>query len=129
MNFRRLALAAALAVPAFGPSTLAAQQMAPVILRLPSGTRTLAFGNTGVASRDDEVIFFNPAQLVVANGFSVSGEYLASTAGTGALSAVTRFNGGGIGLGMRMANYELPSGKFPATRRTMLDAGDAAAAS
>lgn len=102
---------------------------APILLELPSGTRTLALGNTGIGSRDDDVIFFNPAQLANANGMSVSGEWLSSTAGTGALSAVTRFNNGGIGIGMRLANYELPPNVFPATRATMLEPGDAAAGS
>jgi hypothetical protein len=113
-----------------GPALLAAQTpRAPVILLLPSGPRSLAMGNTGVASRDDEVIFFNPAQLAIANGMSASGEWLSNSAGTGALSAVTRFNGGGIGIGMRMANYEQPAGVFPATRATMLDGGSDAAGS
>jgi hypothetical protein len=113
------------------PGLLSAQggDHGPVILRLPAGARTLALGNTGVASRDDEVIFFNPAQLVQANGFSASGEWLSSTAGTGSLSAVTRFNGGGIGIGVRMANYELPASVYPATRLSMLDSGSYAATS
>jgi hypothetical protein len=62
---------------------------------------------------------------VNANGFSVSGERFSSTSGTGALSAVTRFNGGGIGLGMRMANYELPTGVAPVDRQTMIEPGPA----
>jgi hypothetical protein len=121
MNPRRSLLLAALVAPA----VLGAQQVAPVILLLPAGPRSLALGNTGVASRDDEVIFFNPAQLVVATGFSASGQTISSSSGTGALSAVTRFNGGGVGVGFKMANYETPVGTFPATRRTMLDAGNA----
>ena len=95
--------------------------MAPIILELPAGARTLALGNTGVAGRDDDVIFFNPAQVAVATGMSASGERFSENAGTGALSAVTRFNGsGGIAIGMRMANYDLPAGVYPATRLTML---------
>src|SRR4051812_28892977 len=122
---------AVLAVALLYPSCVFAQELrpnggpyAPIVLLLPSGPRTLALGNTGVAGRDDDVIFFNPAQVAIANGFSVSGERLSETAGCGALSAVTRFNGsGGIAIGMRMANYQLPQGIFPATRLTLLDAG------
>jgi hypothetical protein len=103
---------------------------APIILELPSGPRTLALGNTGVAGRDDDVIFFNPAQVAIANGFSVSGERFSETSGSGALSAVTRFNGsGGIAIGMRLANYELPQGVYPATRLTLLDPGTSASMS
>jgi hypothetical protein len=102
---------------------------APIILELPASPRTLALGNTGVAGRDDDVIFFNPAQVAVATGFSVSGERFSETAGAGALSAVTRFNGGGIAVGMQLANYEQPAGVFPATRLSLLDAGASASLS
>src|SRR5215470_11186116 len=68
---------------------------------IPAFPRTLALGDVGVTSRDDEVIFFNPAQLVVATGFSTSGERYTEGSSGGALSAVTRFNGGGVAIGMR----------------------------
>jgi hypothetical protein len=94
---------------------------APLVLLLPSGPRTLALGNTGVAGRDDDVIFFNPAQLVIARGFSGSIERYSATSEGGALSAVTRFNTGGIAIGMRMANYETPLDAYPPDRATMLN--------
>lgn len=121
MLLRRTAVALAIALP----GVLRAQHnpLAPIILQLPGGTRALAMGNTGVAMRDDDAIFYDPAMLVSATGMSASGEWLSSTAGTGSLSAVTRFNGGGIGIGMRFANYEVLAGGFPATRATMLDQG------
>jgi hypothetical protein len=95
---------------------------APLILLLPSGPRTLAVGNTGVAGRDDDVLFFNPAQLVIARGFSGSLERYSATSAGGALSAVTRFNTGGIAIGMRMVDYETPTGAYPLDRGSMLDA-------
>src|SRR3954464_1685876 len=98
MNFRRLAFSLALGVSLAAPLTSGAQASGtrgPLILLLPSGARSLALGNTGIASRDDQVIFFNPAPLAIANGFSASGEYLSNSAGAGTLSAVTRFNGNG----------------------------------
>ena len=63
-------------------------------------------GGVGVTSRDDEVLFFNPAQLVVANGFSASGERYSADESGSAMSAVTRFNGGGAALGMRTNNFD-----------------------
>lgn len=130
MKLRRLAVLVAAALPCTAAAQTSGATRGPLILLLPSGSRSLALGNTGVASRDDEVIFFNPAQLAIASGMSVSGEYLSSTAGLGALSAVTRFNGnGGIGIGVRMANYELPAGVYPATRLTMMNAADGPGAS
>src|SRR5690242_15430365 len=94
---------------------------APLILLLPSGPRTLAVGNTGVGGRDDDVIFFNPAQLVIARGFSGSIERYSSTSAGGELSAVTRLNTGGIAIGMKMADYETPLGTYPLNRGSMLD--------
>jgi len=126
MNLRRLAITSTvpLALSIGSASTAFAQNLyAPLILRLPAGPRTLALGNTGIVSRDDEVIFFNPAQLVNATGFSASGERLAPRAGSGAVSAVTRFNGGGIGIGMRFVDYETSDAAFPATRASMLQRG------
>ena len=123
MALRRAVLAVALLLP----RTIVAQQLrpyggpyAPIILLLPSGPRTLAVGNTGVAGRDDDVIFFNPAQLVIARGFSGSIERYSATSAGGALSAVTRFNTGGIAIGMRMADYETGL-RYPPDRGTMLD--------
>lgn len=96
---------------------------APLILLLPSGPRTLAVGNTGVGGRDDDVIFFNPAQLVIARGFSGSIERYSATSAGGTLSAVTRFNTGGIAIGMQMVDYEAPLATFPPNRGTMLEPG------
>src|SRR5690348_64151 len=77
----------------------------PPVLELPAGPRTLAMGGVGVTSRDDEVLFFNPAQLVVASGFSASGERYSAEESGSTMSAVTRFNGGGVALGMRTNNF------------------------
>jgi hypothetical protein len=85
----------------------------PVVLTLPAGPRTLALGDVGVTSRDDEVIFFNPAQLVVANGFSTSGERYAAGSSGAAMSAVTRFNGGGVAIGVRTQSAAGDVGVLP----------------
>lgn len=91
-------------------SALRAQHVfGPPVLQQPAGPRTLAMGGVGVTSRDDEVLFFNPAQLVIANGFSASGERYSPDASGSAMSAVTRFNGGGVALGMRTNNFNVGS--------------------
>jgi len=87
----------------------------PVVLTLPAGPRTLALGGVGVTSRDDEVLFFNPAQLVIANGFSTSGERYAAGSSGAALSAVTRFNGGGVAIGVRTQSAEGDFASAPGT--------------
>ncbi|HEY4129373.1 MAG TPA: hypothetical protein VGM50_02055 [Gemmatimonadaceae bacterium] len=123
MNLRRLA-AVLLPLAVGSASNAFAQNLySPIILRLPASPRTLALGNTGIVSRDDEVIFFNPAQLTNASGFSASAERYGAHAAGGTMSAVTRFNGGGIGIGMQFADYQTALGAFPATRETMLASG------
>lgn len=123
MNLRRAVVASLLFLVGSSTRAIAQNFYSPVILRLPAGSKTLALGNTGIASRDDEVIFFNPAQLVNANGFSASGERFAPRAGSGSVSAVTRFGNGGVGIGMRFVNYQTADGLFPATRASMLERG------
>jgi hypothetical protein len=83
-------------------------------------------GNTGVASRDDEVIFFNPAQIATARGTSVSVERYSASAVGGSLSSAGAFASGGIAIGARVVNYEVPDGFFPADRGSMLGAGSPA---
>lgn len=104
MNVCRCLISASLlALPV---ASLRAQHVfGPPVLEQPAGPRTLAMGGVGVASRDDDVLFLNPAQLVVANGFSASGERYSADASGSAMSAVTRFNGGGAALGMRTNNF------------------------
>ena len=123
MNFRHAVVFSAL----LHPAVVAAQESGPyppIVLLLPSGARSLAAGNFAVAGRDDDVLFFNPAQVAIARGFSASAERYSATAAGGALSAVTRFNNGGIAVGMRMVDDQVPNGFFPANRETMLDRGD-----
>jgi hypothetical protein len=60
-----------------GPLAAGAQghPYAPLILQLPGSTRALAMGNANVGGRDDDVLFYNPAQLFVARGTSVSEQW------------------------------------------------------
>jgi hypothetical protein len=107
MNFlHRAVLSAALAAP----SVLFAQSsdLGPLPLRLPSSARALAMGNVAIVGRDDDVLFYNPAQLVAARGMSISSEQFASGARSGAFSAVTRFSTGGIAIGATMAEFNRP---------------------
>jgi len=106
MNFRSAVPALALFLVPCLAADAQPRTILPFVLTLPSGPRTLALGDVGVTSRDDEVLFFNPAQLVIANGFSTSGERYGGGSSGAALSAVTRFNGGGVAIGMRTQSAE-----------------------
>ena len=107
------------------PLSLAAQKedVAPLLVRLPMGARPLAMGNVGVASRDDDVLFYNPAQLTFARGMSVSIEQFSSTARAGALSTVTRFNNGGVAIGASVAQFDVPPATYPISREDLVGGG------
>jgi hypothetical protein len=107
------------------PGMLAAQTKAyaPLVLRLPVSARALAMGDVAIAGRDDDVLFYNPAQLVAARGTSLSVEQFSPSARAGALSAVGRFNNGGIAVGATTAEFESPAQVYPVSRRDMLARG------
>lgn len=104
------------------PSITVAQDRAyaGLVFRLPSSARTLAMGNVGIVGRDDDVLFYNPAQLVTARGTSVSMERFSEHARGGTLSSVVRFNNGGIGIGATFTNFRRTlDGTLPIDRLDM----------
>jgi hypothetical protein len=103
------------------PSLVVAQDHAytGLVFRLPSSVRMLAMGNVGIVGRDDDVLFYNPAQLVGARGTSASSERFSKFARGGTLSSVIRFNNGGIGIGATVTNFRTVSGGFPYDRVEM----------
>lgn len=80
-------------------------------------------GNVGIASRDDDVLFYNPAQLVSARGTSASMEQFSSTARGGAVSSVSRVGNGGIAVGASVAEFQSPLDLYPVSRASMLQRG------
>ncbi|MFI5229917.1 MAG: hypothetical protein ACHQWU_12665, partial [Gemmatimonadales bacterium] len=108
------------------PGRLAAQadRSYPLpLLRMPASTRALALGDMNVVGRDDDVLFYNPAQLVNARGTSLSAERFSATAHDGALSSVGRFNGGGIGIGASYAEFSSAPGVYPVDRPAFNEGG------
>lgn len=72
--------------------------------RLPTSasTRGLAMGDANTAGRDDDVIFYGPAQLAVARGTSVAAERFFDGLGSGTLSSSARIATGGVGIGAQI---------------------------
>ena len=101
---------------------------APLVLRLPASTRALSLGNVGVASGNDDVIFYNPAQLAVARAASLSVQRFSGGSVAGALSAAMAFNNGGIGIGAQWASFDAPA-QFPFAPSSLSQQGGLAAAS
>lgn len=81
------------------------EQTGPLVMRLPASTRALALGNVyPAASPDPDAIFYNPALLQSASGFSLATQFY------GAANAFTLSgaNGSGFGIGVQVLDYELP---------------------
>lgn len=74
--------------------------------RLPTGasTRALAMGDANIASADDDVIFYGPAQLAVARGTSASVERYSDQLVGGTMSSTARIASGGIGIGAQIVD-------------------------
>jgi hypothetical protein len=62
-------------------------------------------GDIAIAGRDDDVIFYNPAQLVNARGTSASFERMTPDAYGGTMSTVLRLGSGGLGFGINYLEY------------------------
>ena len=73
-------------------------------MRLPIGasTRGIAMADANTAGRDDDVIFYGPAQLAIARGTSASVERYSDRLVGGAMSTVSRISSLGIGMGAQI---------------------------
>ena len=66
-----------------------APETGPLVLLLPASTRAMAVGNAWVAGRDEDVIFYNPAQLIGARpGVHLSLARYGSASTLGAMAGV-----------------------------------------
>ena len=72
--------------------------------RLPpsASTRGVAMGDASTAMRDDDVIFYGPAQLAVARGTSAAAERYFDRLASGTVSTASRLASGGIGVGAQV---------------------------
>jgi hypothetical protein len=120
------ALAAALIALPLGAQT---PNSLPVVLRLPASARYLGIGNTGVASRDDDALFYNPAELVQVRGTSVSAQRYWPGNTTGAFSTVLAFWGGGLGIGAQWLGYSTNAIGRPVSAASLDSAGTLTASS
>ncbi len=77
----------------------------PLIFQLPGSTRALGLGGTyPVVAPDPDVIFYNPALLQNANGFSLSTQFYGSNARAITASAA---NATGFGIGVQVLDYDI----------------------
>ena len=103
----------------------------PLALLLPASTRAMAQGNGGVAGRDDDVIFYNPAQLInVRGGFNTTLARYGSSSTLVAMSSA--FTGGplSLGWGVQYVNFSTqPGATYPFTPDVLTGRGPVNASS
>jgi hypothetical protein len=129
MRHRPLLILAVLscALPARGYAQAPATP--PLILHVPSSARTTALGDAWVAGRDQDVIFYNPAQLIGAGrDFGVS-VVRPGTGGT-AVSAASAYAAGKwsltLGWGARVLGFDVdPAAPYPYSTDVLLTRGPA----
>ena len=97
--------------------------LAPLALRLSGGTRASGLGHSFVAGRGAEVIFFNPAQLGVLRGSTISLQRFGSAATLGSLATVGPFGRLAIGAGVQYLDYQSPATASHFIRPADLPAG------
>ena len=95
-------------LPVLAPALLAliaghlSAQCLPQRLPIGASTRGLAMADANTAGRDDDVIFYGPAQLAVARGTSASSERYSDRLVGGATSTVSRISSVGVGIGAQI---------------------------
>ncbi len=129
MHRRSFAILAVLTCALPWRASAQAPATAPLVLRIPSSARTAALGDAWVAGRDQEVIFYNPAQLIgTGRDFAVS-VIRPGEAGT-AVSAASAYAAGKwsltLGWGARIVGFNVdPAAPYPYTSDVLLTRGAA----
>ena len=112
---RPLAAPLALMVLALAAGIARAQDpaTAPLVLRLPGGTRALGLGDAFVAGRGAEVLFYNPAQIGVTRGTTLSLQRFGSSGTLGTMVTAGPFGKVALGVGLQYLDYGAEPGGFP----------------
>ena len=97
---RRIELAALFALFAL-PGLGRAQCVNPT-LPTSASTRVLAMGDANTAGRDDDVIFYGPAQLAIARGTSIAATRYDTHVSSVTAASTVRLASGGVGIGAQM---------------------------
>lgn len=88
--------------------------LAPLIARLPGGTRALAMANADLGGRESDVMFYNPAQLAAARGTNASAEFYTHGDLLAGFSTVIGTGAGRIGVGVQSLTFSSASQTYAA---------------
>src|SRR5512134_792688 len=124
---RRLLSMFVLGILAPASALAQAPPVGPLLLILPATPRTAALGNAWVAGRDQDVLFYNPAQLIGARtglDFSITRhECNGTTATLGSVYTAGKWSLT-LGWGAQLANYSTdPGAAYPFTPDVLLTKG------
>lgn len=98
----------ALAAAALAPVSIEAQAagILPRTNQLPASTRAMGMGDSyAMSSGHSDAIFYHPALVASASGFGIETQRWGSHSSSMALSAATRWFGGGTAFGLRTLQY------------------------
>lgn len=110
---RRIALAVLVLIVAGSPVRAQDAGSAPLVLNLPASTRAMALGGAFMLSgAESDAIFYNPAALGQASGLQIGVQRYGS-ADLAALSGVSEWFDGHIGIGVQALAYGAGSGIVP----------------
>jgi hypothetical protein len=106
-------LVAILLLPA-GAASAGAQSypLAPLIARLPGGTRALSMGNADVGGRTSDVLFYNPAQIAQAGGNVASAEFYTGSNLLVTFATAFDFGPGAVGVGVQSLTFTNPNSPY-----------------
>lgn len=116
-------LALAAAAGAARPATAQDLPLAPVVLRLPSGTRALGMGNAFTAGRGPDVVFSNPAQMLQGRGSGLAVTRIGSHSTMGSGSTVGALGAVAVGAGIQYLRFDSTSPADPFIAPPLLTAG------
>ena len=96
---------ALVAVALVACSAVGAAQERPTVVQLPAGTRALGVGDAFVAGRSPEVVFYNPAQLLIQPGIAASAQRYDAASTLGSAASVMPLAGGALGIGVQFLDF------------------------
>jgi hypothetical protein len=109
MHFRTLFPWLACAGAFARPARAQAPATGPLLLRLPASTRAAALGNAWVVGRDEDVVFYNPAQLIgsVRGGLNATYAHYGTHTSVGSIAWAYAAGPASltIGAGLQFADY------------------------
>jgi hypothetical protein len=93
--------------------TAAAQETAPLVLRIPASARAAAVGDGFAAGRGSDVLFYHPAQIGLTTGLSASVARYGSAATAASVATSSTLGLITIGAGVQWLDYGSNPARFP----------------